>query len=522
VKIYDVTVPGGEAVNKVYQDSPNDSILQSVTVSALTFSVRIRASYPIVDIDGTLYTLLKSADDGHYEGGALITVTGTGPVTVIVQTADNNPGATDTIDVTVALPAEFTSFVFSGPYPTGPLGLQTEVKAGDQFDVTWTTDKPITGISTPDVFATIFETINFPSATSGTIQVTIADRGTTLQALPALGAPIDAVTGAYGTTRATNLGGGTTDGVHLVNLNNLAPTLNLISVSYPTLQWALKGSETANVVISRANVDGIFYDSPNGDLSIQNPSLDEPVKTVARIAGSYNDSVDNLRGVATRAANGAQTTDTQLVVIANVAATVDISVPAARLRSGGNNGTSPQDYTVQIISSQKLNFLFPPSVDADPGGNRGTFQGSAFAPLTDYIYTRDLRVDETVPDEKGTFSFQNLSVRNLAGIIQTVINSGASYTLGGFVQRNLTFAAFATTTSLDTEVVDFSKLQAGIFTSTNQPAQKQPIGTPPPVTDGYTINAVGVNPTTLIWSDTAAAGANSSGTAQITDVEETV
>jgi len=40
--------------------------------------------------------------------------------------------------------------------------------------------------------------------------------------------------------------------------------------------------------------------------------------------------------------------------------------------------------------------------------------------------------------------------------------------------------------------------------------------------NGYTINAAGVKPTQVIWLDTAAAGSNSGGTAQITNVQEAV
>ncbi len=99
---------------------------------------------------------------------------------------------------------------------------------------------------------------------------------------------------------------------------------------------------------------------------------------------------------------------------------------------------------------------------------------------------------------------------------------GTDLCLGGFVQRTLTFPAFSPNTTLNTEVVTFANLQAGIFTATNSAALKQPISTPPSVTNGFTIDATGINPTTVIWLDTPAVGSNSGGTAAITDVEETV
>ena len=88
--------------------------------------------------------------------------------------------------------------------------------------------------------------------------------------------------------------------------------------------------------------------------------------------------------------------------------------------------------------------------------------------------------------------------------------------------RTLTFITpFGPNATLNTEVVDFGKITAGILITTNA-ALKQPIGTSPPVTDGYTIDAVSVNPTTVIWLDTTQVNANSEGTATITDLQETV
>jgi hypothetical protein len=157
-----------------------------------------------------------------------------------------------------------------------------------------------------------------------------------------------------------------------------------------------------------------------------------------------------------------------------------------------------------------------PLLDADSGGSRGTFVGVFIG--GPQVWTRTLQVADT--DEKGTFTWEALSATNLAGIVTGSITGDAQYTLGGFVARSLTFAAFATQTAMNVEVADFSKLQAGIFTATNQTALKQPIGTPPSITDGYTIDALGINPTQVIWLDSPAASSNSGGTAALADIEE--
>ena len=104
------------------------------------------------------------------------------------------------------------------------------------------------------------------------------------------------------------------------------------------------------MAITSSNLDSIIYDSPNGDLSIASPTVDAATKTVTRIAGSYNISTNNFRGIATRNANAATTTTQGIVKIANVSASITVATPAARLRSGGNNGTSIQNHTITLTS----------------------------------------------------------------------------------------------------------------------------------------------------------------------------
>lgn len=507
IKITDVDVPGGAASDKVYQDSPGNTVLQSATVSATAIELNVRASYPIIDIGGSQTILAESGDGGHYLGVVSHMISGTGPLAVSVLTADGVAGAVDTVDLTLDAPPELLTLSFTGAYP----GSQTELKAGDTFQLTGTTDINADAVEIQDVGACIQSLETFVAGTTFTVTGTIADRGTTLQALPATVRARSATTGAFGTARTTDELGGTTDAVDLVNLNNLFPTVTITGINYPATQQALKGSETATVAVTTSDLDTITYTSPTSELQITNPTTDEPNKTVQRIAGGYNITTDNFRAEANRAANDATTIETAVVNIADTPASIDVVLPAARLVSGGNDGTTIQSHLITIQSDQELL-----SVDMDEDTGGGTFTGSwSGGPLN---WTRTIQVHDD--DAKGTYTWQNLVATNLAGIVTSSIATGATYDLGGFVARSLTFGPFLTTTNMDVEVVDFSKLQAGIFTSTNQPALKQSIGTSPPVVNGYTINNTGLKPTTVIWLDTAAASVNSTGTAQITDVEE--
>jgi len=126
-------------------------------------------------------------------------------------------------------------------------------------------------------------------------------------------------------------------------------------------------------------------------------------------------------------------------------------------------------------------------------------------------------------DTKGTYTWQNPFAENLAGISTSTITGDDQYVLGGFVARSLTFSAFSQTTTMGVEVITYTKLQADIFTATNNPALRNASqGDTSDIVDTYTVTALGANPTTVFWNDVSAAGSNSGGTAQITDVEETV
>jgi len=512
IRIVDVQVPGGSTANPVYQDPPNNTILQSITVSAGTFNVTVECSYPLVQANGGPSIVLAPAGD-IYRGDVPVTILADGDVVIQAIDSDNNPGASDTIAIDIDDPPVLLTLSFTGGYP----GAQTELKAGDVFQLTGTTDVPADAIEVADAGASsAVQLLPFAAGTAFTVTMVVGDRGTTVQALAASVQARSATTGALGPARSTNELGGGVDGVDLINLNNLFPSVAIGAITYPATQGALKGAEAATVANVLSDFDTVLYDSPTAELTVTNPATSEDPKTVNRLAGAYNVATPNFRITANRAANDATTVEQAVVAIANVAAALTVTEPAARLRSGGNNGTLPQDHTITITSDQDLPAA--PTLAPDGGGPRGVFQGAFVGGPT--VWTADLRVVDD--DDKGTFNWGAIAAVNLAGIPTNVITGDAQYVLGGFVARSLTFAAFATQTALGTEVVDFTRLQAATFSSTAQPALRQPIGTAPPVTDGYTIDALGVNPTQVIWLDSAAAGANSGGTAQIVDIEETV
>jgi hypothetical protein len=502
VVVNDITISGsGVASDKVYDDSPSNTVIQSCTISGLSINALVKASYPNVIVGGVSKVLSRDVSGGHYSGSVAVAVSGTCDLIAQTVTPDGELGAFDTVALTYDAPPTILTLEFTGSYP----GSQTELKAGDTFQVHGTTDVATNGVQVQDYEAGISQDIACTLSTEFTVTITIADRGTSVQSLVARMKAKNAA-GAYGATADTS---------NTVDCNNMYPTATWGSKTYPSLQSAIKDSETCSVAITLANLDTVSFTSPNSDLSITNPSTIETPKIATRIAGSYNISTTNLRATANRAANDATTVSDTVVKIANVAPTISVTTPATRLRSGGNDGTSQQSHTITITSNQQL--LQAPSMSEESGG--GSFTGAWTGGPS--VYTRTLNVhDDHV---KGTYTFNSLTATGLAGIEQNTIGSGADYVLGGFVQRNLTFSAFSQSTALNVEVVTYSKLTAGIFTATNQSALRNASqGDHSDIVNTYTVDDLSTNPTTIWWNDVTAAGTNSTGTAQITLVEETV
>ena len=514
-RVADVVVPGGTATGKTYLDPPNNTVLQTVTVSSGSFEVIVEAAYPTVEVNGSpaVLPLVGSI----YRGNVPVTLGVAGPVVVESFDGDGNPGAQDTIDVTLDLPPNITAATFTGGYP----GAQTELKEDDTFQLQVTADKSFDTVEIADFGAGKAASIPVTPGTSATVTLTVADRGDVAQALGARLTVLDTVTAAPSPSFDTD-SAGSADGVNVVSLNNLGPTVALGAETYPGGQSALKGAESATVGATQSDFDTITYDdNGTGQLTVTNPTTAEASKTVTRAGGSYNvegdGGVANLRVTATRAANDKVASATAIVNIANVAATVTVSEATARVRSGPAPGN---DTTITISADQQL--FSAPSLDPSPG--RGTFQGGGFVggPKT---WTRALRVpDSENPATGATNAWLNLSATNLAGIPTTVISGNDTYVIGGFTPRTLNFAAFTANSAETVPLTDQSKLAAGAFSNGN-PAVVQPAGTADTTDVGKEgwvapLAAAGVSVgLRMLHSPTVAAN---SGGLTLTLVEETV
>lgn len=479
---------------------PANAVLTAASSDTVNVRVHIHAEggvaffSPSVTINGVNAVLTKSAVGASvdasrvYTGYADIVVSATGdtPINVVSSTGATAAGV---VRMLAAGPA-FSALVI-GSLP----GAQTEAKSGDVITVTGS-------VANDATYAEILA-----SGAAASIAVL------TLGAADSAGAGFKTVTGTFtvgsGTgsrtisARARNSFGtyGTTFGSsNSITLNQTYPTIGAISIAYPASQGALKGTESATVTATITNADTYSYTS-SADLSVGSPTTYAAGKTVSRVSGTYVNGTNNYFISATKASNGATSTAQAAIKIANVAPTVAISISGnpSRLISS----PAGQNYTVTITANQVLNSA--PTLVASSGTWQGSWSGSGTT------WTRTLRIADA--DLKGAQTFNTLTATGLANVVGSTITAGANYTVGGFVMRQITFAAFSQFEPIGTQVLDISKVTAKYSgAGSNLSLQNSTAN----VFQGFTItDAAGVYAPTgthIFITDADFAGANTTGT----------
>lgn len=510
VWITDIAPTGsGNVGSKSYSSDGNVLDYCLSDTSALTVSVLALPGHtnykPVITINNVPVIMSESSDGPIWTGSYNIQY----DFADASITAVHEDGASWSTMVEGDEPAEILSAEFTGGYP----GTQNKLKENDTYSVNVVTDVSISQIIVDNYGAAKAGTFA-ATGTNNTITITIADRGTTSQSL-GLRLRVVKSTGSTSVNYLTE-DHGTVDGVDLVVLNNTYPSISFGTISYPSGQSALKGTESATVNHTITNYSTVSYTSPTSEIDITSPTTYQPAKNVERLSGGYNISTNNFRISATWNDNAATTVSQTVVNIANTPATLTLANPSARLRSGGNNGTSIQNHIITITANQQL--YSAPSVDKDTGGTWSTstpvFSGG---PL---IWTRTLQVHDN--DTKGTYNWANISGTNLAGIVTTTNSGSASYTLGGFVLRTITVAAVGWQADINVEVSDYSKLST---TGTVGNDDLDWTGKPSPLTtrstlgdlsrpqpDTWSASALFENPTTINILDKSATDSNTQAT----------
>jgi len=518
IYINDIVANGGGNVgSKVYKDGSNDNMLETcasddsslrVYVIAMIGKSNLRPAVTVngVSVIGWNHEAYEDDNRVLFRGYADISLPGGG-----VVTATHEDGPTDSAIVTTDAKPIISSVNFVNGYP----GSQTELKAGDNFDLQVVADLEFVEVEVENSGACTYQSEAVASTTDATVTTTIADRGTTTVARPAR-VRVRKSTGTWSDWVYTNADG-SVDGTDLVNCNNLYPSvdsMNQASITYPATQEAIKNSESVTVHCTCADFDTISYTSPNSDLNVPSSTTYVENKSgVARIGGSYNIGTTNYRVSCNRAANDATTTKSLVVYIANVAATITMTEPS-RLRGGGSDGTSIQNHTITLTANQRLRIA--PTI-ATPSANGGTWSGVFTGGPT--VWTRTLQVHD-LNDVPGTYSYQALSAYNLANIETTAYTGDSSYVIGGFVSRVIPLAPFENESSFSAAISDYSKCTM-TWTIKALPNKRAFNTTETPDANSWCFaGTIGASPTTARVLDTAATAA-STDESYLT-VEETI
>ncbi len=448
---------GGIVSDKLWQDA-GQTVIQSGTSDTLDIEIDIKASYPLISVatlSGTeefnviSATLPRAGDGSHYTGTVNYSLVSDPIYDIKVEVTtpnDNEPdcgiGACDNVLVGFDSPPELLTLFFTGGYP----GSQTELKAGDTYQISGTTDKPANAIRLLNIDAGISQTLAFAEGTSFTVTMTIANRGTSVQALAAHVQARNSA-GGFGSTRTTDELGGSVDGTDLVNLNNIFPTFVDNGTVFPGGQTAFKGVEVGTQSTTVNNADTGSYTSPHGDFTITDPGVLATVKTITCTnPGDYNDSLTNFRIAANRAANDADATFNKQIEVADVAPTLTVTQPQTRLRAD----TPAVQYLITATADQNL--IAAPVVTIPVSGN---FIGGAFVGGPK-VWTRTIEIEDG--DATGISGWGLTgTIENNAGTTSTSITGDEN--VGGFISRQLVVAAWTVReTEIGHNVVDTAKL----------------------------------------------------------------
>lgn len=495
VFVTDIVPTISGTVGQKVRSADDTTLISAVTdtdeITVFILAITGHTNYmPVITVNEEPVALVADADKPLFRGSIALKLEDNETEIKAVH----EDGANHTVILTRDQKPVITTAELSSVYP----GLQTELKAGDLLSMTVTADQPIVAIEVEDSGAAQYSSVDTAAATTQNTTITIADRGTVSQDLSAR-VRVQKASGSWSDWYTTNT----------ATLNNLHPGITISNITYPASQQAIKSAESATVNHSVSNYDTISYSSPTGELTIASQAY-EPAKIVSRSSGGFNVTTNNMTISATRLANGATSSASCVVRIADTAPTLTISVPASRLRSGGSLGTLPQEHQITITASQPL--LTAPTLAAPVGTWIGTgFTGSGT------VWTRKLQIADT--DNKGAFPFGAYAATNLAGVAAGTVTGATSYTVGGFIRRTMTVAAYPVRqAAIGTHVTDTGKLcctnlSKGASGSLNFAYQS----TTTEATDRYTI----LNGNEWYNCDGANASSNTAGTMKI-ELEEVV
>ena len=407
-----------------------------VTVLAITGSDSLKPAW--VRVNGQDVALSMHTTENLWTGTIALADCGT------LITAEHAEGSTDEC-VVVYHPRPTVSYVkFVGAYPADG---QTHYHYNENVTIEVSSPTPIFGIyiikeSAGDALQDKNLLVSNNDFVSGSIVQVQGQTDHSIDGATYAGTWVTVMDqyGAWSDPVYSDASNNHTDHVNLIGIDSDIPQIAITGINYPASQAALKNAEQATIDYDISFTESLSITALNAELDIitPGPTVGGTI-TVERAGGTYNISSNNVRITAIKTSNNTSAYTDGCVYIANTAPVITFTGvhTSTRLRSGGNNGTSAQNYSIVLNTDQRL--ISAPSVS--PAASAGTFTGSWIeAHVGDgSTYTRSLQVHDSIT--RGTYAFTLTSATNLAGITTTTITSGSGYTIGGFVSRTGTFDA---------------------------------------------------------------------------------
>ncbi len=257
---------------------------------------------------------------------------------------------------------------------------------------------------------------------------------------------------SYGDDGAGNLVGGIStahsagvDKYYHSHLVGLPPEVEILSIEYPNTsptnapvsvhnQEAIKAGDVAYVENICTDFDNIEYTSPNGELTIENPTTYERFKKVTYLSGGYNINTNNFKITARKST--LSTIKQDCVKIANTALVLDIKNLTTKLRS------SPLGYAYNFALQSDQMQLRVPDIGLDPAQDPQSTL-SRISSSTG-LSGNNFSISVKDADQKGTFVWSNIIALNLAGVETTTVKTGdENYIVEGFRSREVSASAFS-------------------------------------------------------------------------------
>ena len=505
--VIDVTnASSGIVGNKLYV--PNTVPIDRVVTEATTDDDSVEIHFmveggllysPTVTVGGITCTNLQQyANDQRLFFGSVILSTIT--VTTTVDLVASSGGTTSVIINRAPAGPNILSVNFANGYP----GTQTEVKENDLYDIEIHFDP----LGTEPVYLEIFDfgackfayiDLTGSGLIWGTVHTATVSSTIDLTSIVATPLPCRVrshnLLGTWGNTVDSDASGNV-DGFNEVLCNDITPTFRFNNTNFPATQAAFKGTEVGSNDINVYDFDNLTYSSPNGDFSIALPNAYIQNKSITCTnPGHYNDSVANYRIDAHRNANDTDNTYQSNIEVADINPIMTVTQPQTRLR------TSPAGSDYLITSTSDQNMFGPIDHDIPVSG---TWQGVGFVGGMK-VWTRTIQLIDGDIAGISNWGWNGGAPTNRANLPVLVVIGQEN--VGGFESRIVNLAPFGTSVFVGVECADTSKLT--LLWSFKNGMVFQPIGTPASVANGWTIDALNVNPTEFIILDTAATNASS-------------